>query len=261
MTTESIERRVLGGIRFVDAVTLQRLDGVLHVSSDTASFLRNRAGDHVILAADGLETHSDVFDVPSVPSIPPAPPIPGAIALGSEQITLTVHDPADRYLARQTTVVLPRDADPLNASDPASLFTPMPVRMYPAPNGSTWPGWAVVRATVRPAAAPGDTGNERLANALLRVVRVSDGVLIGSGMSDARGEALVGVAGIPITSFGVGPGPVLETTVDVVIQVIADAAATGAPDPDDMEQRRAALLVKTSPLIELASGRVVQTIV
>ena len=138
---------------------------------------------------------------------------------------------------------------------------PAEVRMYPSPAGPTWPGWALIRATVKPAPQLGDTGKERIANALLRVVRVSDDALIGSGMSDARGEALVGVAGIPITSFGSGNGPVLETTVDVVIEVIADPNATGAPDPDDLETNRATLLVKTSPQLELASGRVVDLIV
>lgn len=249
MTTESIERRMLGAIRFVDAVTGQRLDDGLAVTSDVASFRRNRPGDYAIFAAEGLEAHADEFDVPPVPSIPPALPIPGAIALGSRPITLTARDLARRYLDRQATVLLPRDADPLNATDAESLFMPMAVKMYLSPAGSTWPGWAVVRATVN------------LPNALLRVVRVSDNALLGSGMSDARGEALVGVAGIPITTFGAGAGPVLETSVNVVIQVIADPAATGAPDPDDLEQRRAALLVRTSPQLVLASGKVVETIV
>jgi hypothetical protein len=51
---------------------------------------------------------------------------------------------------------------------------------------------------------------------------------------------------------------VLATTVDVVIEVIADPAAIGAPDPDDLEQRRVALLVRTSPQVQLKSGKVIE---
>ena len=245
MITESIERRMLGAIRFVDAVTGQRLDDGLAVTSDVAAFRRNRPGDYAIFAAAGLESHADEFDVPPVPVTPPDP-LDTAIVLGSVPVALTVHDTARRYLARQVTVRLPRDADPANADDPDSLFSPILVSLYPSPDGPTWPGWAVVRATTN------------LANALLRVVRVSDDALLGRGMTDDRGEALVGVAGIPVTTFSGGPGPVLATTVDVVIQVIADPAAIGAPDPDDLEQRRATLLVRTSPQVQLKSGKVVE---
>lgn len=248
MITESIERRMLGALRFVDAVTGQRLDDGLAVSSDVAEFRRNRPGDYAIFAAVGLESHADEFDVPPVPVVPPDPQ-DTAIALGSVPVTLTVRDHARRYLARQVTVLLPRDADPLNATNPDSLFSPILVPLYPSPDGPTWPGWAVIRATTN------------LANALLRVVRVSDDALLGSGMTDERGEALVGVAGIPITTFSGGAGPVLATTVDVEIQVIADPAAVGAPDPDDLELRHVALLVRTSPQLELASGKIVEMIV
>jgi hypothetical protein len=94
-----------------------------------------------------------------------------------------------------------------------------------------------------------------LSGALIRVLRSSDSVLLASGLSDARGEALVGVPGIPKTLWQEGAGPVLSTELDVTIETFWDAAATGLPDPDDLEARRAALLSATTTA-KLSSGRV-----
>jgi hypothetical protein len=108
----------------------------------------------------------------------------------------------------------------------------------------------VVRASVA-GATPGST----LAHALVRVVRDSDGVRIGAGMSDARGEALVAIEGIPSALLGDGDGPVVATEIAVHLQVISDPNAGDAPDPDDLEARHADLLVRETAA-NVASGRV-----
>jgi hypothetical protein len=129
------------------------------------------------------------------------------------------------------------------------------VSLFPAPAAPTWPGWAVVRASVA-----GAVSGAGLANALVRVVRQSDGVLLGAGMTDARGEALVAVQGIPSTTFDEGAGPVLATEIAVRLEVIRDPDAPGVPDPGDLETRRADLTVRTATAM-LASGRVVAMVV
>jgi hypothetical protein len=166
-------------------------------------------------------------------------------------VELQVQDPAGQYLPRRATIDLPRDPDPANAAQSNSLFRAVDVSLFPTPAAPTWPGWAVVRASVT-----SPTPGVGLADALVRVVRQSDDVRLGAGMTDARGEALVAVQGIPSTTFDEGEGPVLATEVAVRLEVIHDPDAPEVPDPDDLEARRADLRVRTATAM-LASGRVV----
>jgi hypothetical protein len=74
-------------------------------------------------------------------------------------------------------------------------------------------------------------------------------------MSDHRGEALIAVEGIPTSSFSDDDGPVVATEIAVRLEVVWDPAVTGLPDPDDLEARRATLLVRQTTA-RLASGRI-----
>jgi hypothetical protein len=130
-----------------------------------------------------------------------------------------------------------------------SLFIPVDVQIFQGPAAPTAAGWAIVRASVTQA-----TTANGLAGALLRVVRTSDGVRLGLGLTDARGEALVAVPGIPVTTWDSGSGPVLASEVDATIEAVVDPAATGIPDPDDLEARHTSLR-STSSAVKLASGR------
>jgi hypothetical protein len=237
---ELVERRVLGAVRFVDAGTALPIRAPLVVEAPGVRWLRNRAGAWVIAAAPGLEAHADAFATP-----PAEPPVE------SVAVELSIDDPARRYLARRRTVRLPRDGQPGNAEAAGSLFRAVDVAMFRAPAAAAPPGWAAVRAvvTATPAAVP-------LRGALLRVVRASDGVRLASGLTDPRGEALVPVPGIPLTTFEDGPGPVLATAVEVRIEVIVDPDAPRVPDPDDLEARRDALRAEVATAT-LSGGRTV----
>jgi hypothetical protein len=242
---EQMDRRVLGALRFVDAVSGLEVLDALAVSSEDARWIRNRRGWFVLRAVPQLVAHEDAFTAP--PTTP---------AIGRVQVRFTVKDPAARYLARGGTIDLPRDPDPAHAAAGASLFHPTPVALFPAPRAPTAPGWAVVRATVS-----GPAAGTVLAGALLRAVRASDNTRLGSGMTDDRGEALVAIQGIPSTTFAEGAGPVLATDVAARLEVVFDpSAASASPDPDDLEARRAQLLVKSAP-VTLASGRAVKVAV
>ena len=74
---ELLERRVLGAIRWRDAVSDNVINLPLEVSSGTATFTRNLSGLFVITAANGLEKYTATFDLDSLPA-PDAKPIKSA---------------------------------------------------------------------------------------------------------------------------------------------------------------------------------------
>jgi hypothetical protein len=249
---ELAERRVLGAVRFLDATTRLPVRSPLAVTGgDGVRLVRNRQGLWVLLEAPGLEEHTESFLAP--PSEP---------AVGSVPVELTVSDPGDRYLPRLVALRLPRDPDPDHAEEEDSLFRPVDALLYPAPAASVMPGWAVIRATVVRAGS-----REPLAGALLRVVRQSDGEVLARALTDwrdrVRGEALVAVPGVPVTTWGEGEPdePVLVHEVPVSLEAFfdpafdPDAGAGGRPpDPDRLETQRAGLPSATEDLM-LASGR------
>jgi len=244
---------VLGAVRFVDGASGQPVSRKLTVTAPGVRWLRSRRGLYVVADAPGLASHSIAFDAP--PAEPP---------LASVTVTLSVSDPAGGYLARQAVVSLPRDPSPGAAAD-ASLFVPVEVTLYPTPAAQVFPNWALVRAAV----ADVDTGAP-LAGALLRVLRNGDTEPTARGLSDARGEALVAVPGIPVTTWasdedeedGEGEGeeaeeepPVIVSEVAATVEAVFDPALAGnLPDPEDLEARRDTLAT-VSAGIALAPGR------
>jgi hypothetical protein len=234
VTVELLDQRVLGAVRFTDATTGLDVRERLRVDAEGVRWIRTARALWVIASAPGLAAHETSF------AAPPSSPTSGAAG-----IELRVSDAAGAYLPRRATVPLPRDAAPESASEADSLFRPIVVRLFPAPAAPTWPGWAVVRAS-----APG------VAGALILVVRQSDGTIIGRGVTDERGEALVAVQGIPSTIFGDDEGPVVVDDVAVSLELVHDPDAEWPPDPDELERRRDDLRVRATPAA-LASRRVV----
>lgn len=234
MSAEMLDRRVLAALRFRDAVTGATVAGPLDVRAPGARWIRNRRGWWVLAGAPGLEAHTTAF---------PAPP--AAPALGSVPLAVRVADPAGRYLPRVAALALPRDPDPAKAARPESLFQPVEVDLFPSPAAPVSPNWAVLRVSASGADGP-------LAGALLRVVRkASPTTVLGRGMTDARGEALVAVAGIPVTTWEEGQGSVLATEVEARVDLFWQAGA-GPPDPDALGRIKKATKAAT---VKLASGR------
>lgn len=250
---ERLEQRVLGALRCVDATTLAPIDDALVVSADGVRLTRNRSGLYVIRSWSRLAAHQDAFEAP--PAVP---------ALFSESLTLDIRDPGGRYLARRVGIALPRDPNPANAAQAGSLFRAVDVPMYPAPSAPLSANWVELRATVRDTA----TG-DALGGALLRVVSAS-GVLA-RGLTDWRGEALVPVAGVPITTWSTEPGAVVVTQISGSIECVFDPGAgtrtpvaalregrapvaSPLPDPQALEDARAGLPQSIVPVV-LAAGR------
>lgn len=223
METERVEVRALAAVRFVDAVTGLRVTSPLVVRASGVEWMRNLQNWYVVLKARGI----------------------------SAPFELVVTDPAGRYLPRRCTVPFPRDPDPARAGRADSLFRPVDVRLFRAPNAPTAPGWAVVRASVTHRES-----DEPLPGALIRVVRRHPPrAVLARGMSDARGEALVAVPGIPVTTWEESSDRVLTAEVEVRVQVYWDPEGGEVPDPDDVEERRSRLRVR-SRSVTLAAGRV-----
>ena len=229
-----LDRRVLAALRFRDAVTGATVAGPLDVRAPGARWVRNRRGWWVLSRVPGLEAHTMAFLAP-----------PAAPALGSVPLVVRVADPAGRYLPRVAALALPRDPDPARAAKPESLFQPVEVDLFPSPAAPVSPNWAVLRVSASGADGP-------LGGALLRVVRkASPTTVLGRGMTDARGEALVAVAGIPVTTWEEGQGSVLATEVEARVDLFWQAGA-GPPDPDALGRIKKATKTAT---VKLASGR------
>lgn len=234
--SENLERRVLGAVRFRDAVTGLDVAAPLRVTAPGVRWVRNLRGWYVAASAPGLEAHTLSVDRP--PSQPAAGKVPVALA---------AEDPEGTYLPRRAVLSLPRDPDPAKKDAASSLFAPAEVELFPSPAAPVMPGWAVVRVSARTAAGAPAAG------ALLRVVRKGNqGELLGRGMTDARGEALVAVPGIPVTTWDdEGQDGVLAREVEARLHAHYAPEPAAAGDVDALE--------KLPPIatkdVKLASGR------
>ena len=240
MMTETLTRRVLAALRVVDGVTGQPISSPLSVSGAGTLWVRNRRGLFVLMAIPGLEAHQDAL------LGPPVDP-----AIGSISLVVEVRDMGSAYLSRRQTIRLPRDPDPAHASEGSSVFQPIESRLYLSPSAPTSSAWAIIRATV-----VREGSEQGLGGVLIRVLRASDGDVLARGISDGRGEALIAVPGIPVTTWEAAPGPVMGTEVDVQVEVVVDPGASEVPDPDHLEAHRATL-PNTQVTMKLASGRTV----
>ncbi|MDH5666857.1 MAG: hypothetical protein OEY86_02450 [Nitrospira sp.] len=240
MIVESFSRRVLAALRIVDGVTGQPVLSALSVSGSGTTWVRNRRGYYVLVDAVGLESHQTVL------LEPPTDP-----TLGSITLVAYVVDPSGVYLSRKQSITLPRDPDPTHTGDSQSLFQPIKSRLYPSPTAPVSSAWAVIRATI-----VREGSDEKLGGALIRVLRATDGEVLARGLSDARGEALVAVPGIPVTTWESSPGPVMGTEVEVQVEVVVDPLAEIMPNPDELEDNRVSLS-SSQVVVKLASGRTV----
>ncbi|MDQ8021929.1 MAG: hypothetical protein REI94_08830 [Moraxellaceae bacterium] len=253
---ERAEHRVLAGLRCVDATTGAVVGSGLQLSAPGARLVRNLSGlwvVHSVSAPASLAAHAESFNA-----------APASPATGSEDLIITVRDASGRYLSRIASVALPRDPDPDNADAEDSLFRPVDIPLYPASHAALVANWAELRISLR-----ANGNNDALGGALVRVV--SEGDVLARGLTDWRGEALVPVAGIPVTTWSTQPGAVtvneIDATIEVyfdpasglrtpAVQVLAGRAPAALPlvNPTDIESARAGL-PQVSQAITLAAGR------
>ncbi|WP_437310837.1 hypothetical protein [Sorangium sp. So ce388] len=238
MTFERVDSRILAALRVVDAETGSIVSRRLSVSAPGVSVTRNASWLYVITRAPGFDVYTSTFEQASAAAAAP--------------ITLVVSDPELRYIPIRHTLSLPRSTAP-DAAD--SVFRPVDVPLFPSPSAVVNTGSAIVRARITDAAS-----GAGLAGALLRVISDGDDVLA-RGLTDTRGEGIVAVPGIRVTSWSDGQGSVLLTEIDASIEAAYDPAPNGAsgavPAPVTLEENLAGLR-RSSITKKLASRREVR---
>jgi len=227
---EAVDRRVLGALQLVDAVT--RLPVVaatrlevrgatrggapvdVALGENAVRILQNRRGVAVILRAPFFDSYAATFENPATQPDP-------------LRLRIAVIDAGPSYLPQEFDVDLPRALDP---DAPDSVFEPLPIGLFRAPNAPAQEGWALLRVRVTRA---GVNPPAPLPGVLVRVFASPPGATpIGAGMTDwrgsIRGEALVPVIGIQRFRPGSGAN-VIETDQPIELEVTRDSSFTGAP--------------------------------
>lgn len=226
---EHVEWRVLGALRFVDATTGVPIERGLRVDAPGATLVRNRSGLYVIRHWDALAAHESEF------LAPPATPAPG-----SQTLSLSVTDPAGDYLPVAAQIRLPRASDPAQADAADSLFQPAVIPLYPAASAPVGANWAILRVSLTETAS-----GDALGGALLRVQ--FNGTVLARGLTDWRGEALVPVVGVPVTTFSEDANAVVVSEINVSLQAAFDSAS-GTRTP--VAQVRAGRSPAALPLVD-----------
>jgi hypothetical protein len=234
---ERTDTRVLAALRCVDATTGAPADAPLQVTVAQARVRRNRSGLFVIVGAEALAAHEPAFNSP------PATPAPGSLAL-----TARIEDPSGRYLPRLAALALPRDPTPANAANADSLFRPIDVVLYPASGAPLGANWSVLRINAR-----GGAGADALGGALV-IVSNGSGTLA-RGLTDWRGEALVPVPGVPVTTWSEDPGAVVVSEITAQVQLVFDPSAGTRVSAADLDAGRAPAPAPVVNPVVLEAGR------
>jgi hypothetical protein len=208
---ESVDRRVLGGFVFVNAITSNSIEAPLPVTAGQLALKVNHSGVYAIFNGPGFNPLTNEF-------------IPNTTWPAAQNFEISVTDPSLHYLARRAQIQAPQSL--------TGVFTPQHVLLYPSPSSAVEPNWAVVRASVASnAGAP-------LPWAVVQVL-LSDHSVAATGMTDARGEALLAVMGLGIQVSSTATDPVTEATTTVTVQAWFDLATLTqppgwVPNPDDI---------------------------
>jgi hypothetical protein len=242
---EDLDSRILAALRFRDATVDSVVTTPLRITGERIRIVRNLSGFHVLTEAPGFAAYTAAFRDP--PDVAP------------EDLELTVHDPAHRYLPRVFTVELPRDIDPAQLEEDDSIWRPVEVKLYPSPTGTPGVGWASLYLSIKRAGT-----DQGLPFAYVRVMAADaapDDDPLAVGFADHRGEAFVPVANVPVTSWSTEAttSPII-TTLAVKVTAYYDAAAyderTGRfPDPDVLAETFADHPHSEAEDFNLRSGR------
>jgi len=235
---ESVDRRVLGAFRCIDAITGNSVVDPLRVSNTQLLIRPNRSGIYVIFDGRQFESLTTQF-IPDTPWPNPQP------------FEVTIKDPSLRYLSRRAQVQTPEeliatgiatiDSPPVIGSPPQaqSPFDPQRIILYPSPSAGVAPNWAVIRASVVQA---GTNPPKGLPWAVLRVSLPTGNNVLATGMADARGEALLAIPGLGVQPSQSSHGSVTESTVDVRVDAWFDPTVLTQPpgwipNPDEILNR------------------------
>ncbi len=253
ITWEPVDRRVLAALVFTDALGAPLQSGVsVQALVPGLKLFSARGGKVVVAQAPGLSAYTE-FDLPVAGLQPP---------LGSVDVVLDIR-PSDPTLApRRFTLKLPRDPD---SSGATPSTTPVVVPLFSAPSGIPLGLTAAVRVSLHRT----DDGFA-VEHGLVRLR--PDNLPEQYAVTDAAGEALFLVAGVPLTSPAAGAtvtsdiGGAVDAIVDPALALFhapADITAarlasrsrvSGFVDPDDLVARLSAKATAATD-VRLACGQ------
>lgn len=241
MIVEDVEFRVWAALRPIDAVTRLALEAPLLVRGEGQVWARNRSGLWVLhqLHAPGARRAEFAAYEASFPE-------PTAVAPGVD-VVARIDDPGGRRLSRRVRLTLPHAANAAPGVLPP-LFSPIDVALYPAPNAPLAAPWAVLRAHVERAGAgvPG---------CVITVHEPGDATrALGRGQSDARGEAVVAVPGVPVHIPSGGPSAFVRERA-AQATVVFEPGADFPPDTDALANATGPGFLRRTVDVVIASGR------
>ncbi len=257
---ESVDRRILGAFVCVDAITGSSVQNPFPVSVPLWTIKPNRSGIYVIFDGPGLDLLTTQF-------------LPTGIWPAPTSFEVTLQDPNNRYLPRRANVHAPAQVPiipppPQGSStnpaaiaalqNPATVFDPQKVPLYPMPSAPIGPNWAAIHVSVTQG---GTTPPKGLPWAVLQVVRNGDKKVLATGQTDANGEALLAAVGLTVQTNISGTGPVTVSTVAVTVTAYFNPSVLAQPsgwiaNPDDILSNLANPAVKSSSQpLSLGSGQ------
>jgi hypothetical protein len=251
---EYADRRALAALVFVDALGARVFSPVAVTAPPRVRLLHKRPGEIVVMEVPDLATH-DTFAIP-----------PDDTPLGGVAVQLDIRPAARGLGARRYELSLPRNPVPAMPLPAASLFRPIEIPLLPAPGATPTGLVAALSVTLRRA----DDGR-RIEGALLRLLP-DGGRPVARALTDAAGEALLLVPGVPISIAGPAAtvlhdlGATLDAIIDPALarfhrddaldaaRAAAARRSTGFVNPDDLETRLAASATPAMP-VRIAAGR------
>jgi hypothetical protein len=243
---ETVERRVLGALRWLDAVTGSPVTRPLSVDCPGVGLLRKADGLYVLMSAPGFSLYTNTFDLRDLPAAEVLPD-------GSRSLSGQVTDPSGYYLARSFRVALPRSGNPPGPTVTHSTFQPIELRLLPGPQAKVQAGWVELRVTTLRASG------EPFPHVLVRVRGIASAKVLGRGMSDARGEALILVPDLPLFQAGEDPKEIVTSRTPARLEFLPPPAGELVVDWTLQDARLASEVapenLRTTPLALEAGGR------
>lgn len=185
LAPDLLDRRALAWLRLVDVAGRPVSERVL-VHGGGLRSARKRDGSIAILSAGGFEDYCASFHAPSSP------------AAGSTHFPIDIEPIGTDLSARRVDLLLPRDPDPAKADDPSSLFQPVEIEMLPGSGAPLTGSACALRVTVRR-----KNDSMLVQNALVRA-QSDDKQFEARGLTDARGQATLIFASLPLSFAGAG---------------------------------------------------------
>lgn len=220
LSPDLLDRRAIALLALVDGFGAP-VAGPVAIAADGVRTVGKTLGRIAVLEAPGFADYTAAF------ALPPAAPAVGSRTL---VLDLTPGDPG--VLPRRLSLRLPRNPDPAQRDNPASLFQPVRVELSPSPRVAANGNACILRASVHRA---GD--GAMVENALVRA-RSADGAHTAWTLTDASGEAALVFPALPV-SF-TGPGGTPSRTIACSVLVHADPVVARFAMPATLAAARTA---------------------